>query len=556
MPKPKERAAIYVRESQEGLADSNTIESQAKAVREYCKKEGYDLSLDHEYIEAISAYMVPYTSRQRLMDLLAAARRKEFSVLALSEIRALSRRGQAEVFILYDYLKKYGVRLETIHEKFEDSAMGRFMLSVRAMVAEVERENTYARTQRGRIDRLKGGAMNGHPKPAYGYIFVDSLREQKAHYEFNHTIIYEDEQGYEWSEYLVCLEIFEMLKHRISIGGICDRLNDIGIPIPNSGKTLKGKPVSELWQPATIHTIAINPVYIGEVYNNRWYKDGKTSKIRPKEEWVRLPDCPSLIDRETFEWIQKQFVINKEDSLRNNKHPQELGLLRGKFIRCAICGRSMAVEHPGYANRLNGGTPVYRCRQRDGKENGTVTKHNVQIHQPFIDSVAVEKIMEVVRCPQMVRAKIEEVRAANKPVIDVEDVEATIADLDKQISNLFALAQHATTEDTITRLGEAMRDLEKQKHIAQAMISITEGEEEERAALEHEIVKFETWAAGVQEDLDDPSFVPTYEHLRNAVRILGLVVSVYPTQGDWPYRYHIDVTVPEIMEKLDCIKIP
>ena len=35
MPKKKERMAIYVRESDISLADSTTIESQAKACREY-----------------------------------------------------------------------------------------------------------------------------------------------------------------------------------------------------------------------------------------------------------------------------------------------------------------------------------------------------------------------------------------------------------------------------------------------------------------------------------------------------------------------------------------
>src|SRR5438067_2312670 len=104
----KERVAGYIRESNESLADSNTIDSQAKAVREYAEREGYVYPLENEYREAISAYMIPYTQRPKLLELLAAAKRGEFTVLIVSEIRALSRR-QVEVFVLYDMLQKYGV---------------------------------------------------------------------------------------------------------------------------------------------------------------------------------------------------------------------------------------------------------------------------------------------------------------------------------------------------------------------------------------------------------------------------------------------------------------
>ena len=99
---------------------------------------------------------------------------------------------------------------------------------------------------------------------------------------------------------------------------------------------------------------------MGEVYNNRWYKEGRTCKLRPRQEWHRLPDCPAIIDRETFLFIQKQFIANKEDALRNNKYPQDLGLARGKFIRCGVCGRSMAVLHPGHAARIQGNSPTPR----------------------------------------------------------------------------------------------------------------------------------------------------------------------------------------------------
>src|SRR5216683_1526532 len=90
MPKRKERMAGYIRESDPSLANSTTIESQAKAVRQYSEKEHYIYEPQHEYREALSAYMIPYMERPQLLKMLKAAERKEFDVLVVNEVRAIS----------------------------------------------------------------------------------------------------------------------------------------------------------------------------------------------------------------------------------------------------------------------------------------------------------------------------------------------------------------------------------------------------------------------------------------------------------------------------------
>ncbi len=77
-----------------------------------------------------------------------------------------------------------------------------------------------------------------------------------------------------------------------------------------------------------------------------------------------------------------------------------------------------------------------------------------------------------------------------------------------------------------------------------------EDEEEAKTALEAEIMKFEQWVEQVRPLLTDPSYQPSYDELRLAVRIIGIKVTVYPTKGDYPYRYTIKATVPEVMKKL------
>ncbi len=247
MPKKKERMAGYIRFSDPSVPlDDGVMESQARAIREYGEKEGYMYDISkHEHREAISAYTVPYIERKTLLDVLEASKRREFDVLVVTEVRAISRR-TVEVFVIYDLLQKYGVRFETISERFEDSATGHLILSARAFSAEVERENTYARLQRGKKHRLQNGSINGHPRPAYGYVFIDTDKEVKAAYAVNTHVVYVDPLGNEWTEPYIINWMGDRCLEGWSCAKIARTLTERGVPCPNHEKTIHGKPVSNV----------------------------------------------------------------------------------------------------------------------------------------------------------------------------------------------------------------------------------------------------------------------------------------------------------------------
>src|SRR5450759_1665528 len=274
MPKRKERMAGYIRESDERLAESTTIDSAAKAVREYGEKQGYIYDVVHEYREAIGAYSVPYFQRSELMKALKAAERREFDVFVITEVRALSRKGAGEVFIIYEMLQKYGVRLETIHERFSDDPAGERVLSFEATYAKLEREQSYLRLQRGKADRIAiGKAPNGH-HAAYGLILIDTAREVKGQYAFDPEFVYTDENGEDWNRYRVCMFIFDLHKNGGSLHGIASRLNDMGILSPRGGH----------WTPATLMRLVKNPIYMGEVWANRYVQVETEKSKKAKHE--------------------------------------------------------------------------------------------------------------------------------------------------------------------------------------------------------------------------------------------------------------------------------
>ncbi len=560
MPQRKLRAASYIRESDPRLQlDSTTMESQAKAVRTYIEQQGYSFEPEHEFREAISGYEVAYINRRELQKLLKVVERQQVDVVVLNEVRALSRK-EVEVLIVYELLQKHGVAMETPKDKFSDDAMGRIVLALQAGFSELDREKIYYRLQRGKADRVMiGNAPNGHPFPSYGYMWVDTEKEVKGQYDFNHEIVYVDRDGREWSRYHVALFIFEELKQQgASLHGTAVKLNEIGVPPPRQPK--KREPH---WTASQVRRIVENPIYIGEVWANRYYREEKKNKgadekkllkKRPKEEWILLPEgtAPALIDKETRDAVLKQISTNRQESIRNNKHPDELGLLRAGYIFCGICGGRMNVKYPSEAELRNGASSRYKCQKKDGGE-GIEHNHRVQIHTKLIDNLAKEKIAEALQHPELVRAKVEELRNAIKKKVDTTAIEETLANIKRKIKNLQDLAEDVSDKEEMANLKVRIKELSKHKQDAESLLYDIADEDEERAKTETELQRFEKWAKEVQPDLTDPAYIKNapYEELRMAIAILGLKATIYPTEGDYPFRYHIDVTVPEVMQRFN-----
>ncbi|HKF35511.1 MAG TPA: recombinase family protein [Ktedonobacteraceae bacterium] len=544
--------AYYVRESDESLANSVTISSQAKACVEYGEKQNYVLEPEHRYEEAISAYEVPYTQRRRLMAMLDAARRKEFDVLVVSEIRALSRR-QVEVLVIYDMLQRYGVRLETISEKFGDDALSRAILSHRAKFVETEREQISLRIERGKADRVAIGQAPRNASTVYTHMLVDTEREVKGRYVLNREVVYTDEGGRQWSRVDVAVFFCDLLAHGGSLHGTARILNDMGIPSP------RGKQ----WSPAALQGIVENPILYGEVYANRYKqvrrgqsKNGKRSSmlvLRPKEEWIRLPDAPAVISKETFDLIQAQIKSNKAVSSRDEKPARDAGLLRGGYIFCGVCGYRMHLNRPSAAElqRRPYESPRYQCVQSKGGNGGIVANHRTQIRMPLIERAVRERIAAILLQPALVQAIVDGIRYAQKPAVDTTSIEEFIASVDQSIQRLSQLTEYATTDDTSAELAQRVSSLEAQKRQAENLLCSITGDDAGRPAVEVELATFEAWVKRVRPFLTDPGYfeAATFDELRLAVKILGIRVTVYPTGGAWDHRYTIDVTAPGTAQK-------
>jgi hypothetical protein len=474
--------------------------------------------------------------REQLQSLLNAAKRKEFDVVSVTQVRAIGRR-QVEIFIIYDILQRSGIRLETIHEKFEDDAMGRIVLSLHAGFAEIEREQIYMRMERGKRDRIEIGNAppNGHAP--YGFILVDGDRETRAIYQFNTQITHIDSQGKEWSPYAVRKHLLELLITGKSLHSVARELNSLGLPPPK--KPVKGSPC---WTPSTVKRIAENEINIGEVWVNKVKRVGKNIIRLSKEHWKLLPICaPAILTKEDYEAIMARIAANKIESRRNNKH-EELDLLRS-HIYCGICG---ARTHIYYRSKDDAS---YKCLRKYSTQDPHYN-HRTQIRQPKMDKLGLEAIKDALQHPEVVRQAIEEWKKTKKPPNN-DDIKRTIEGIQRSMSNLYKLAENATDDETIAHLTERMQTLEKQKREAQGLLYDLEDEQEEMQKLENKLASFEQWVEKVRPLILSDEYKPTYEELRQVIRILGIRATIYPERGDYPYRYKIEATVPDVLRILE-----
>lgn len=306
-----------------------------------------------------------------------------------------------------------------------------------------------------------------------------------------------------------------------------------------------------------MHQILTNRGYTGQASVYRYTKEGRKSAIpRPEEEHIRLPEgvVPQIIDLETFEAVQEQLARNKECSLRNHKHPNDTGILRAGFARCGICGHVMHVRHhvKAYSGRSTPNKAEYFCIVNTGVDD-LLHHHSVSILLDILDEEAWKLAVHYIKHPHLVKQQVEKLRKAYQPTTNRDDIEETLATIRRQMSNLYKLAKAAADDETVDQLTGMMKDLERQKRQAEAMIYEVEEEEEVRQKIQADIDKFEDWANCVRPLLGDPTYQPTYQEKRLAIQILGIAATVYPTES--PKRLKIEVGPPSIMSLISVNRL-
>lgn len=338
------RCLIYCRVSTDAQErDGTSLETQERACRDFAASAGWNViesirdaasgfSLDRPGLEHVRAMI-----SARLADVVLT-----FAVDRLS-------RNQNHIGVLFDEANSANVRLDFVTEKFEDTAVGRFILAARAFVAEVEREKIVERTQRGKAQRAREGKLpqaTGRGMFGYRYDLTTGTRTVNE------------------AEAATVRAVFERFADGASCHGLACELNDHGVAAFGSGK----------WYPLTIRRMLLNETYTGKTIYRRTkaekYRDSRTGRtkraisLRDESEWIEVSGAtPPIVSVELFERVT---AILAAPDRRNRAIPTRNYALTGR-LRCASCGSPMVGQV-----LMKGRYSYYRCRSRYvGREDST-----------------------------------------------------------------------------------------------------------------------------------------------------------------------------------------
>ena len=349
-------AVLYPRVSSEDQQERETIKTQIDFYNKYCALYGIT-SLGIYPDDGVSG-MIPLPDRPEGKRLVEDAKAGKFKLVLIYNIKRLGRSARNILNAVYD-LEQYGVKIRSMTEPFDTSTpTGRFVLTVLAGVADLDRENFLIDTWNG-SNRVAGeGKWLGGIIP-YGY-YVDD----KGYPQINERPI----PGQDLSEANVVYMMYDLVySRRMSTIKVADYLNDLGIPtsyaIPNRKK--RKTKTAGIWRPSRILAILKNQMYKGE------HDYGKRSK---KDRELINRKVPAIVSEEMWDQVQ---LILKDNQIMSSKNAKTNYLLRS-LIKCSCCGLTYHGTYFGGPQGkpkhyyVCGGKTAYR-----GPSQGKCTSKNV-----------------------------------------------------------------------------------------------------------------------------------------------------------------------------------
>lgn len=348
--------ALYARVSTDAQTEKG-LQSQLAELRKFAR-EKYGKLTPVEFVD--DGYTGAVLERPAMDELRRMLAQRKFSTVVAYDADRLSRE-LSHLLVLMKELERAGVVVDFVRGGFEQTDSGRMMLQMRGVIAEYERTQIRARTQRGRLEAARQGRSGGGRR-TFGYTSeggVLSVVEQEA---------------------AIIRRIFDSVCGGRSIRSIAFELNQEGV-LPQRGRQ---------WGTSSLHRIISNETYFGQAYYNRRRRSEEGMLFRPAADWISVT-APAIVSRERFDAA----ALALKAHASHLSGPHRPYLLRG-MLRCGDCGR-------GISGCGSHGRRYYRCGGRDRLRNGEPCRAPL-IPAGRIESSVTQGILGVLRSGSLVQA--------------------------------------------------------------------------------------------------------------------------------------------------------
>jgi site-specific DNA recombinase len=400
------RAVIYRRVSKDEQKLGFSLESQQEDCLRNAEQNGHSIVADFEEVHS-GDYL---DERDALWEVRQLMRRKAFDVLLVWKIDRLSRNTDHQSVILYE-ARKYGVSVESVMEKIDETPAGRLERQIRGMFADMERQGIRERTIRGKLKRAEQGLAAGAFAPL-GYHYADG---EKTTYDIDPT------------RQALTAHIWQLLLSGWGLKETARFLTNTGVPTPRSGRE---------WSSQMIRGMIDNPIYYGRpatwrtTHRYTQEVDGITARTRTKntvvlrlpEEHIALAPCPAYVTEEQARWVQSNIAARRTGQGGRSVNPQNYLLRRG-YLRCGYCGGTLSCREKGEQRY-----PAYAC------VNGCY----FSVHAYKVDGFAWEQVKETLQNPQPLLDALHQFIAehATPASRSIEAWADELRDLEEQVGNL------------------------------------------------------------------------------------------------------------------------
>ena len=156
------------------------------------------------------------------------------------------------------------------------------------------------------------------------------------------------------------------------------------------------------WSRSRVHEVLANPAYIGDYYFNR--VEGKTKRIKPKSEWVKLAVEP-IIDATIFRRVEVRRAA-RSPAIVPPRVISSPTLLTG-LLKCGHCGAGMTL-----ATGKGGRYRYYKCNTRIGKGIDYCKSGNVPMQK--LDELVLNSLADRVFTAARVKLMLESLARSAK----------------------------------------------------------------------------------------------------------------------------------------------
>jgi site-specific DNA recombinase len=419
------RIAAYVRVStQRQATEGDSIEAQKNEITKYVnyKKNPQNWNVESLEFYADAGYSAKDQNRPGLQRLKQDIANGQIDMVVCFKLDRITR-SIVDFLELCSLFDKHEVGLISLREDFDTSGpMGKALLRLILVFAELEREMTADRTITVMLDRLERGLWNGGH--LYGY---------RSDEDENGKLIPDQE----WAP-IIKTHFFDAALRLGSAGAVQRELRRLGILTPvrlsRSEKQRGGRPFSK----QQVLMILRNPLYIGKLKYGGEVRDGSHEPI---------------ISLETFERVQR--LLDQTTKRRTNQRYSRdyVYLLRG-LIRCP-CGAMMTPKGAVGRSRTH---HYYECTRQihlGGKEVCSAPR----VQAEALDQAVLVRLAELARHDE---ARDRIVQEALKSLDDgAEEVASEIAAVRHRLTAIQTETQNLIS--VLGKLGDKAIDMVSKK---------------------------------------------------------------------------------------------